>query len=71
MTEAVQALAGHAFEVWRLNRIEIRVAVGNTRSRAIPERLGFREEGVLRQAERIGERLEDSVVYSMLAEDRT
>ena len=71
MTEAVQALVGHAFEVWKLNRIEIRVAVGNARSRAIPERLGFREEGVLRQAERIGERLEDSVVYAMLAEDMT
>jgi ribosomal-protein-serine acetyltransferase len=68
-TEAVRALAGHAFDVWKLNRVEIRAAVGNPRSRAIPERLGFTEEGVLRQAERIGARYEDLVVYSMLAED--
>jgi ribosomal-protein-serine acetyltransferase len=69
MTEAVRALTGHAFEVSKLNRVEIRAAVGNVRSRAIPERLGFRQEGVLRQAERIGDRYEDSVVYSMLASD--
>lgn len=69
MTEAVRALVGHAFDVWKLNRVEIRAAVGNMRSRAIPERLGFKEEGVLRDGERIGDRYEDSVVYSMLAKD--
>jgi ribosomal-protein-serine acetyltransferase len=69
MTEAVQALSDHAFADWNLNRVEIRVAAENKRSRAIPRRLGFIEEGVLRQAERLGERFEDSVVYSMLAKD--
>ena len=69
MTEAVRALVSHAFDVWKLNRVEIRAAVGNVRSRAIPERLGFKEEGVLRDGERIGERYEDSVVYAMLARD--
>jgi ribosomal-protein-serine acetyltransferase len=69
MTESVRALADHAFAGWNLNRVEIRVAVGNVRSRAIPSRLGFVEEGVLREAERFGERFEDSVVYSMLAKD--
>lgn len=67
MTEAVRALVAHAFEIWNLNRVEIRAAVENLRSRAIPERLGFSEEGVLREGERVGERYEDSVVYSMLA----
>jgi ribosomal-protein-serine acetyltransferase len=66
MTEAVRALVTHAFEAWELNRVQIRVAVGNVRSRAIPERLGFKQEGVFRQAERIGDRFEDIVVYSML-----
>jgi ribosomal-protein-serine acetyltransferase len=69
MTEAVRALAAHAFEVWKLNRVEIQVAVGNLRSAAIPQRLGFIQEGTLRQAERCGETFQDVVVYSLLAQD--
>jgi ribosomal-protein-serine acetyltransferase len=69
MTSAVRALTTHALEVWGLNRVEIRVAVGNLRSRAIPHRLGFLEEGVLRQAERHGENFRDLVVYAMLARE--
>jgi ribosomal-protein-serine acetyltransferase len=67
MTLAVRALVDHALLVWGLNRVEIRAAADNRRSRAIAERLGFREEGVLREAERVGERYLDSVVYGMLA----
>jgi ribosomal-protein-serine acetyltransferase len=69
MTRAVRALVDHALKTWQLNRVEIRVATGNARSRAIPERLGFREEGTLRQVERIGDCYLDSVVYAMLACD--
>jgi ribosomal-protein-serine acetyltransferase len=71
MTEAVRVLTDHALVEWDLNRVEIRVATENRRSRAIPERLGFREEGILRQAERVGARYVDAVVYSMLAADWT
>jgi ribosomal-protein-serine acetyltransferase len=69
VTRAVAALSDHAFRVWNLNRIEIHAAVDNERSRAIPRRLGFIEEGLLRQAERIGDRFVDHVLYAMLAED--
>jgi ribosomal-protein-serine acetyltransferase len=69
MTEAVRAYVDHAFTTWKLNRITIQAAVENARSRAIPERLGFREEGTLREVERIGERVLDDVVYAMLAAD--
>jgi ribosomal-protein-serine acetyltransferase len=69
MTEAVRGLTAHAFEVWRLNRVEIRVAVGNVRSAAIPRRLGFTEEGVLRAAERHVDGYKDNAVYSMLADE--
>jgi ribosomal-protein-serine acetyltransferase len=65
----VRALTAHAFEVWDLNRVEIRAATGNARSAAIPLRLGFVEEGVARQSERHGDSYKDLVVYSMLAAD--
>ncbi|MBK5218995.1 MAG: GNAT family N-acetyltransferase [Thermoleophilia bacterium] len=55
--------------VWDLNRVEIEAAVANSRSRAIPERLGYREEGTLREAERIGDHYLDSVLYAVLASE--
>ncbi len=69
MTAAVRLLVDHALTVWRLNRVEIIVATGNRRSRAIPERLGFHQEGTLRQFQLIGGRYLDCVSYSMLAAD--
>ena len=69
VTRATAALVEHAFGVWRLNRVEIRAGVENNRSRAIPERLGFTQEGVLRQAERVGDRFVDHVMYSILADE--
>ena len=69
VTAAVRALIDHAFDVWRLHRVEIWAAVDNTRSRAVAERLGLREEGVRRAAERHGERYLDLVVYAVLAAD--
>ena len=67
MTAAVTALLRHGFRTLEFNRIEIRVGVRNRRSRAIPERLGFRHEGTLRQVERLGDRFVDHAVYGMLA----
>src|ERR1051326_8948561 len=46
-----RARVDYAFRRLRLNRVEIYCAVENTRSRRIPERLGFTEEGTHRQAE--------------------
>jgi ribosomal-protein-serine acetyltransferase len=71
MTQAMRSLVEHALGTWQLNRVEIRVAPENARSRAIAERLGFREEGILRKIERIGDRYLDGVVYAMLASDWT
>jgi ribosomal-protein-serine acetyltransferase len=70
MTAAVRLLVDHALTTWRLNRVEIVVATENRRSRAIPERLGFREEGTLRQYQLVGGRHLDCVSYSMLAAGR-
>jgi ribosomal-protein-serine acetyltransferase len=62
-------LVDHALATWRLNRVEIVVATENRRSRAIPERLGFHEEGTLRQFQLVDGRYLDCVSYSMLATD--
>jgi ribosomal-protein-serine acetyltransferase len=69
MTKACRALVEYAMEDWHLNRIEIRCAVGNLKSRAIPERLGFKSEGLLREAEWLYDHYVDHVVYGMLAEE--
>ncbi len=69
MTTVVSALLDHAFYEWELHRVEIHCAPDNLRSRAIPERLGFREEAHLRETELVGGRYLDSVVYGLLEED--
>jgi ribosomal-protein-serine acetyltransferase len=67
MTAAVTALLDHAFHVWQLHRVIIEVIVGNERSQAIPERLGFRQEAILREAKLIRGRHEDTRLHAMLA----
>jgi ribosomal-protein-serine acetyltransferase len=69
MTRACRALVTYAFREQRLHRVEIRAAPANRRSRAIPERLGFRQEGVLRDAEWLYDHHVDLVVYGMLADE--
>jgi ribosomal-protein-serine acetyltransferase len=70
MTATVAALVDHAFDTWKLNRVELRIAPNNTRSRAIAARLGFREEGVLRGAERFGDGdYRDLIMHSLLRSD--
>ncbi len=69
MTATVRALLDHAFGAWALHRVVIEAVVDNARSRAIPERLGFTEEGVLRDAKLVRGRYEDAALYAMLASD--
>ncbi|HJV90936.1 MAG TPA: GNAT family N-acetyltransferase [Holophagaceae bacterium] len=69
MTRAVKALSAHAFGPLSLHRLEIRAAVRNRASRAIPERLGFRHEGTVRQAEWLYGKAVDHAIYGRLATD--
>ena len=69
MTRACRALIEYAFSELGLNRVEIHCAPGNTRSCAVPERLGFTQEGVLRQVEWLNVHFADNVVYGLLASE--
>ncbi|PQO26071.1 RimJ/RimL family protein N-acetyltransferase [Blastopirellula marina] len=69
MTKACSAYITHAFTELDLHRLEIRCATENTRSRAIPQRLGFTQEGTIRSAESIDGRYLDHVVYGLLASE--
>ncbi len=69
VTAVTRSLVTHAFRDARLNRVEIRCAEGNWRSRAVPRRLGFREEGILCDAEWLYDHFVDHAVYAMLARD--
>lgn len=67
MTACVRAHVEHLLGIGGLNRLEIRCAVGNRRSRAVAERLGFTLEGVAREAEWMHDHFVDHAVYAMLA----
>ena len=69
ITRACRALIDYAFDELGMNRVEIRCSTENIRSAAVPERLGFTKEGVLRQAEVLHGRAHDFCIYGLLAED--
>ncbi len=66
-TNACRILVNHAFTELKLNRVEIACATDNIKSQAIPRRLGFHQEGVIRQAEWLYDRYVDHVLYGILA----
>lgn len=69
VTRACRAMIDHAFDGLGANRVEIGCDVENLRSRAIPEKLGFKQEGVLRRCDWIHDHFVDIVIYSMLADE--
>jgi ribosomal-protein-serine acetyltransferase len=66
VTRSVVALVKYAYSILNINRIEIVAATTNTKSLAIPERLGFTKEGVKREIEFVDNRFLDYVIYSLL-----
>ena len=66
VTRAVKAMIDIAMFEYDLHKVEIWAAEGNAKSRAIPERLGFVQEGMIRSAEWLYDHYIDHVVYGVL-----
>ena len=66
ITQSCRKLIPHGFQTLNLNRIEIRAAANNRRSRAVAENLSFKKEGILREAELVNGNYLDLVLYSIL-----
>lgn len=66
MTRAVNALMEYGFDYVGLDKLEVWAAEGNTRSRSIPERLGFVQEGKRRQNEILDATYHNMIIYGML-----
>ena len=68
-TEAVSALIKAGFLIEGLSRIEIRCVPENARSRHIPEKLGFRLEGILKNNSGNEHGTTDTMVWSLSRRD--
>ena len=66
VTQSTARLTDYAFTEQACNRVTLHCAFGNLKSRAVAERLGFVQEGILREAEWLYDHYVDLVVYSML-----
>ncbi|HEY0734064.1 MAG TPA: GNAT family protein [Herpetosiphonaceae bacterium] len=66
ITRSCQAVIAYAFTELELDRLEIQCATDNVRSRQVAQRLGFQQEGILRQSWRRQGQLVDQVVYGLL-----
>jgi len=69
MTQSCRAVVNHLFSDLKLNRAILYCGMENARSRAVAERLGFKLEGIHRQAEWLYDHFIDLACYAMLASD--
>jgi ribosomal-protein-serine acetyltransferase len=67
VTQACHVLLNHTFNSLNLRRVDIRCALGNARSRAIPQRLGFQYRGVIPHPVMIRGMLHKEGLYTMTA----
>jgi len=69
MTEAARAALEFAFQQMGAHRVRVAASTENHRSLQVIGRLGFRFEGILRQAEYCNKRWLDHAVFGLLASD--
>jgi ribosomal-protein-serine acetyltransferase len=69
ITKSCEKLIEYAFKHLDLNRIVIKMDAQNTKSKAIPIRMGFTYEGKLRQDRFINDHFRDTDLYSLLKKE--
>jgi ribosomal-protein-serine acetyltransferase len=69
ITESCKEIINHSFAYLGLNRLEIKCGTNNLKSIQVPERLGFKKEGIIRQGELVNGEFIDLYLYSMLKSD--
>lgn len=69
MTEAVRPILRFGFERMELHRVEARLDPQNRASGRVLERLGFRQEGLLRESWLYEGRFTDTAIYGLLDRD--
>lgn len=69
-TEAAELGLRYAFDERRLHKVAARVLEGNAPSRRVLEKLGFREEGHLREHYFVDGEYVDATLFGVLADDR-
>ena len=69
VTRSCRLVLNFAFTELKLNRAEIRCAAENKKSRAVAERLGFTNEGTIRDGEWLHDKFVDLVVYGKLSRE--
>lgn len=67
MRQCCQSFIDFAFNDLLLHRVEIRCAIHNRASQRIPEALGFKKEGILREATYLNGNFFDTVIYGLLS----
>src|SRR5262249_32773020 len=71
VTRAARCMLDVAFGTAGLHRVVIRCAIDSDRSRRVAERLGFRVEGLLREAQWVGGRFLDQHLLALLRHEMT
>ncbi len=69
MVRACKVFVDYAMKELNLNRVEIRCAEGNSKSRHIPEKLGFKNEGTARNVEWLYDHYVSHVIYGILKDE--
>ncbi|WP_165553628.1 GNAT family N-acetyltransferase [Kribbella capetownensis] len=69
ISRTVTAVLDHAFGPLGLLRVRLCTTIDNTRSRNVAERMGFTQEGVLREAAVFPTERRDLVIYGLLARE--